>query len=104
LYLEGVFEMERRKFDAEFKREAVRLITSGGRKAFEVARDLGISDNLLHRWKQQYLEDPAQAFPGKGRLKPDEEELRRLKRQLADVTEERDILKKAVAIFSKKPR
>jgi transposase len=96
--------MERRKFDAEFKREAVRLITSGGRRASEVARDLGVSSNLLHRWKQQYLEDPGQAFPGKGHLKPDEEELRRLKKQLADVTEERDILKKALAIFSKKPR
>jgi len=96
--------MERRKFDAEFKREAVRLITSGGRRASEVARDLGVSSNLLHRWKQQYLEDPGQAFPGKGHLKPEEEEFRRLKKQLADVTEERDILKKALAIFSKKPR
>lgn len=96
--------MERRKFDVEFKREAVRLITSGGRKVSEVARDLGISDNLLSRWKQQLTSDPAHAFPGKGRLKPDDEELRRLKKQLADVTEERDILKKALAIFSKKPR
>jgi len=94
----------RRRFDAEFKREAVRLVTCGGRRASEVARELGISDNLLHRWKQQYREDPAQAFPGKGHLKPDDEELRRLKKQLADVTEERDILKKALAIFSKKPR
>lgn len=94
----------RRRFDAEFKREAVRLITSGGRKASVVARDLGISANLLHRWKKQLLEDPAYAFPGKGHLKPEDEELRRLRKQLADVTEERDILKKALAIFSKKPR
>jgi len=94
----------RRRFDAEFKREAVRLITRGGRKASEVARDLGISANLLHRWKQQFRDDPAHAFPGKGYLKPEDEELRRLKKQLADVTEERDILKKALAIFSKKPR
>jgi len=94
----------RRKFDAEFKREAVRLITSGGRKVSEVARNLGIRDNLLHRWKRQLFDDPTQAFPGKGHLKPEDEELRRLKKQLADVTEERDILKKALAIFSKKPR
>jgi transposase len=94
----------RRKFDGEFKREAVRLVTTGGRKASEVARNLGISPNLLHRWKQQLVADPAQAFPGKGHLKPEDEELRRLKKQLADVTEERDILKKALAIFSKKPR
>jgi transposase len=94
----------RRKFDAEFKREAVRLVATGGRKACEVARNLGISANLLHRWKQQYREDPAHAFPGRGHLKPEDEELQRLKKQLADVTEERDILKKALAIFSKKPR
>jgi transposase len=96
--------MERRKFDAEFKCEAVRLITSGGRKVSEVARNLGIRDNLLHRWKRQLLDDSTQAFPGKGHLKPEDEELRRLKKQLADVTEERDILKKALAIFSRKPR
>ncbi len=95
---------QRRKFDAEFKCEAVRLITTGGRRASEVARNLGISANLLHRWKQQFRDDPAYAFPGKGHLKPEDEELRRLKKQLADVTEERDILKKALAIFSKKPR
>ena len=95
---------QRRKFDANFKREAVRLITTGGRRASVVARNLGISANLLHRWKKQYMEDPAYAFPGKGHLKPEDEELRRLKKQLADVTEERDILKKALAIFSKKPR
>lgn len=94
----------RRKFDADFKREAVRLVTTGGRKTSELARNLGISANLLHRWKQQYREDPAHTFPGKGHLKPEDEELRRLKKQLANVTEERDILKKALAIFSKKPR
>ena len=95
---------QRRRFDAEFKREAVRLIASGGRKASEVARNLGISPQLLHRWKSKLLDDPQNAFPGKGHLKPEDEELRGLKRQLADVTEERDILKKALAIFSKKPR
>ena len=95
---------QRRRFDAEFKREAVRLITSGGRKASEVARNLGISPQLLHRWKSQLLDVPQNAFPGKGHLKPEDEELRGLKRQLADVTEERDILKKVLAIFSKKPR
>ena len=95
---------QRRRFDAEFKREAVRLITSGGRKASEVARNLGISPQLLHRWKSQLLDVPQNTFPGKGHLKPEDEELRGLKRQLADVTEERDILKKALAIFSKKPR
>jgi len=94
----------RRKFDAEFKREAVRLATSGDRRISHVARDLGIREKLLYRWVQQFREDPQNAFPGQGHLKPEDEELRRLKRELANVTEERDILKKALAIFSRKPR
>ena len=94
----------RRKFDREFKVETVRLITERGMSLAQVARDLDIHENVLRKWKNQYLEDVQNAFPGKGRLKPEEEELRRLKRELADVKEERDILKKAVAIFSKVPK
>lgn len=95
---------QRRKFDREFKMEAVRLVAKEGRAVAEVARNLGIHENLLHRWKKLYLEDEKYAFPGKGYLKPHDEELRRLKRELADVKEERDILKKALAIFSKRPK
>ena len=95
---------KRRKYDREFKVEAVKLVTGGGRGVVEVARNLGIHENLLYKWKEKYTEDMAHAFPGKGRLKPAEEELRRMKRELADVTQERDILKKALAIFSKEPK
>jgi len=95
---------ERRSFDKEFKKEVARLVTEGGRKVSEVARDLGVHPNVIHRWKREYLGDIEDAFPGKGRMKPEEEELRKLKRSLADVTEDRDILKKALAIFSKHPR
>ena len=95
---------ERRKFDREFKIETVRLITERGMSLAQVARDLDIHENVLRKWKNQYLEDVRNAFPGKGRLKPEEEELRRLRRELANVKEERDILKKAVAIFSKVPK
>jgi transposase len=94
----------RRKYDREFKREAVRLVTDGGRRVSEVAKDLGIYENLLYNWRRKYLDDTVHAFPGKGHLKPADEELRRLKRQFTDVKEERDILKKALAIFSKHPR
>lgn len=94
----------RRSFDRAFRVEAVRLVTEGKRKAAEVARDLGISATLLHRWKRQLAEEGERAFPGKGHLSVAEEELRRLHRQLADVTEERDILKKALAVFSRRPR
>ena len=97
-------EGKRRKYDREFKVEAVKLVTEGGRGVAEVARNLGIHENLLYKWREKYSEDIAHAFPGKGRLKPAEEELRRMKRELADVTQERDILKKALAIFSKEPK
>ena len=94
----------RRKYDREFKFEAVRLVTDGSHPVSEVARDLGIHENLLYNWRRKYLDDTAHAFPGKGHLKPADEEMRRLKKELTDVKEERDILKKALAIFSKHPR
>jgi len=94
----------RRKYDREFKLEAVRLITDGGRAVAEVAQDLGIHENLLYNWRRKYLDDTVHVFPGKGHLKPADEELRQLKKELTDVKEERDILKKALAIFSKHPR
>jgi len=94
---------ERRTYDREFKLEAVRLVLKKGRKVAEVARNLGVHENLLHKWKKQHLEDSENAFPGKGNLKPEDEAMRRLERELADVTEERDILKKALAVFSRHP-
>lgn len=94
----------RRKFDQEFKMEAVRLVTEGEGTVASIARNLGIHENLLRRWKQQYCEDGEDAFPEKGRLKPRDEEIRRLKRELASVKQQRDILKKALAIFSKEPK
>lgn len=91
----------RRKYDDEFKRSAVKLVVDQERSLSEVAKNLGVHENILHRWKREYLEDPVNAFPGIGHLKPEDEEMRKLKKQLRDTTEERDILKKAIAIFSK---
>lgn len=68
----------RRKYDRQFKLEAVRLVTQGGRPVVEVARDLGIHENLLYNWRRKYLDDTIHAFPGKGHLKPADEEMRRL--------------------------
>lgn len=99
----------RRKYDREFKLEAVRLVTEGGRKATEVGRDLGIHPNLLYSWKGQLAENQDHAakvlrtFPGQGNLKPDAEEMRQLKRKLADVEEEREILKKVQRILGPWP-
>ncbi len=91
---------KRRQFDRAFKVEAVRLVTEEGRPVATVARDLGIGENLLHRWKQHFTDQQEQAFVGTGNLTPEQAELRRLRRALIDVTEERDILKKAISVFS----
>lgn len=91
----------RRKFSREFKVEAVRMANEGTRSNNAVARDLGIHVNLLGRWKQQLTGDPKHAFPGKGKLKEPDEENRRLRREVERLRTERDILKKAISIFSK---
>ncbi len=95
----------RRQFTREFKIEAVELLLSGEKKGTEVARNLGIRAELLYRWKRDYLDNQGHSFPGTGHLAdPEDERIRKLERELASVTEERDILKKAMAIFSRSPR
>jgi len=89
----------RRKYDRQFKEEAVKLVTEGGRSVSDVARGLGIHENLLHTWKRQYKEDPAGSFPGKGHVSPQEEELRRLQKENANLKEDREILKKALRLL-----
>ena len=92
-----------KRFDKEFKIEAVRLASEPGNTQSKIERDLGISQGIISRWKRELRKDGDQAFPGKGRLKPDDDELRRLKRENERLRTERDILKKAVAIFSEDP-
>jgi transposase len=91
----------KRRYDAEFKKEAVRLSDSSGKKDREIEQDLGLYPNAIGRWRKAFESDPVDAFPGTGHQKPLEEEVHRLRRELAIVQEERNILKKAVAIFSK---
>jgi transposase len=91
----------RKTYDKEFKLSAVKMIVEGGMSVRRVSRDLGINENSLHNWKKAYLEDKQNAFPGKGRMKPEEEELRKLKKELKTVKMERDILKKAIGFFTK---
>ena len=91
---------KRRDFTNEFKLEAVKLAERGDVPVAQVARELGISESVLHRWRKLY----GARADGK-RLTPEEhEELIRLRREVRRVTEERDILKKAVSIFSKELR
>ena len=98
---ESTMSETRRKFSREFKIEAVRLITEGGQSIAETARELGVNASLLGRWKQQLTENSEHSFPGKGRMKPLEEEVRRLQRDLKRVRQERDFLKKATAFFAR---
>jgi transposase len=91
----------RRKFDKEFKKEAVQLAISRGGPMRIVAEGLGIRENILTRWVREYRRDTDQAFPGNGRLKADDEEMRQLRKEVADLKIENAILKKVAAIFSK---
>ena len=88
---------KKKRFDRDFKMSAVKMVTEGGHKAAEVARSLGIDANRLYLWKRQFGDNGDKAFVGKGHLS----EMAALRRKLREVEMERDILKKAVGIFSK---
>jgi transposase len=92
---------QQRTYTKEFKQEAVGLVQTSGKSMSQVARDLGISDSVLSHWYQQAKTQGAEAFPGSGHQTAQEEEIRRLKRELALAQQERDILKKTLAIFTK---
>jgi transposase len=87
-------------YSPEFKREAVRLAQTSGKPIAQVARELGISDTSIHQWRKELAARGQDAFPGSGHQTALEEENRRLKRELERVQKERDILKKALVIFS----
>ena len=94
----------RRKHTAEFKIQAVRLVTERGMTVAQAARDLGVDRSLLTKWKRDLAGNGGSAFPGKGRLRPLEEEVARLRREVDTLRLERDILKKATAFFAKESR
>ena len=91
----------RRRFTREFKVEAVKLVTDRGVSLAQAARDLDIHVNALRGWVRAHRADPAHAFPGEGQQKPEDAELTRLRREVAHLKMERDILKKAAAYFAK---
>ena len=98
-------EGNRRQYSEEFKKDAVTHSLTSEKTVKEVAQDLGIAHSNLRRWRAQYNKNGELAFPGNGMkiLTPQEEEIRRLKKELDEVKQERDILKKVLAIFTKKP-
>ena len=96
---------ERRQYTREFKVEAVRLVEESGRSRSAVARELGVHESMLKRWKAQLEGRPAaEAFPGNGSLSAAEEEVRRLRRENQQLRQERDFLRKTAAYFARESR
>ena len=95
---------KRRSFTREFKIETVQMLNSTDISVTQAAEDLGIHPNTLYKWVRQYGEQPEDAFPGKGRQASEAEQMRQLQRENQQLRMERDILKKAMAIFSKEPK
>ncbi len=93
--------MKRRKFSREFKLEAVRLVRDRGVTVAQAARDLDLHENVLRKWIKEFSADPQYAFPGHGQMKPEQLEIERLRREVAKLKAERDILKKAAAYFAR---
>jgi transposase len=91
----------RRRFSREFKVEAVRLVIERGVSAAQAARDLGVHINVLRSWVREHRADHTHAFPGVGQQRPEDAELTQLRREVARLKMERDILKKAAAYFAK---
>ena len=89
----------RRTFTPQFKRDAVDLVLQG-KTITEVARSLGVARSLLQRWRDQLEKRPEQPFPGQGNPSAEKVRVRQLEKELRDVREERDILKKALAYFA----
>ena len=93
--------MARRTYSREYKLEAVKLVKERGVAVSQAARDLGIRENLIRRWMQELSIDPQHAFPGQGVMKPEQAEIESLRREVAKLKMERDVLKKAAAYFAK---
>jgi transposase len=91
----------RRAFTPECKAEAVKLVTEQGRSFVEAAHDLDIGESTLRSWRRAIIADGEQAFPGEGNPPAHEEELRRLRAENKRLLMERDILKKATAVFAR---
>jgi transposase len=92
---------KKRKFTKEFKVEAVKLVVDGGMLQSDVSRDLGINPDVISRWVLEYEANAEEAFPGKGRLKPQDKRIQELESEVKRLEMERDILKKATAYFAK---
>ncbi|MES0056653.1 MULTISPECIES: IS3 family transposase [unclassified Mesorhizobium] len=91
--------MQRRKFSREFKLEAVRLIKDRGVAVAQAARDLDLHENVLRKWVRELSTDPQHAFPGHGQMKPEQQEIDRLRKEVSKLKAERDIPKKGRSLL-----
>jgi transposase len=91
---------KRKQFSKQFKIDAIKLVTEQGYNVSEAARNLGIHHSSLRRWKKQFETNGNQAFPGKGHMSSEKEELARLRKEVKKLRMEREILKKAAAFFA----
>jgi len=92
---------KRKHYSKQFKVDAVKLVTEQGYKVSEAARNLGIHHSSLRRWKNELETNSSQAFSGKGHMRPEKEDLHRLRKENKRLRMEREILKKAAAFFAK---
>jgi transposase len=90
----------RKKYSQEFKQDAVKLVTEQGYRVSEASRNLGVNISVLRRWIKDYDKNKDTAFPGHGRMTPEQEEIRRLREENQRLRMEREILKKAAAFFA----
>jgi transposase len=93
----------RRKFDAEFKRQAVQMVLVDHKSCRSVEKDLGLCQGIVYRWVRELKTDPQNCFPGNGKIKPSDADMHRLLKEVDQLRRERDILKKALGIFSRMP-
>ena len=93
--------MQRRRLSREFKLEAVRLVKDRGVAVAQAARDVDVHENVLRKWVRETKADPQHGFPGHGQIRPEQLEIDRLRREVAKLKAERDILKKAAAFFAR---
>ena len=96
--------MLRKKYSKEFKLDAVSLVLEQGYSKAGAGRSLGINDNIISRWVQEYESDHGQAFRGKGKRTTEQEELHRLREENKRLKMEKEILKKAMVFFAKETR
>jgi transposase len=94
----------KREYSDEFKKEAIRLLESSGKRLTEVERDLGIPHGLIRKWQRRFQVNPVSEKLELSEVARLEAEVRALKRELEITRMEREILKKTVSIFSKESR